>query len=162
MFSNPSATQAPDLHWQFYTKQGNEQMQSGLYAEANKSYLAALELAEIITGNAKRHQAPVEMIHIYVVSCYNLAGSFQKLGSYEEAEQCLLDAYQTTDDIMEDENLLMDARSTGYQGFQASFMQLSDFYGSTGQKEKLVNLIDSSKVKALEFLALVKRNMDCE
>lgn len=160
MLTNSSTTQAPDLHWQFYTKQGNEQMQSGLYIQANKSYLAALELAEIIICNAKHNKAPVEMIHLYVVSCHNLANCFLKLGNYAEAEQCLLDAYQTTDDIMEDENLLMEARSTGYQGFQISFMQLSDFYGSTGQKQKLVNLIESSKAKALEFLALVKKDMN--
>jgi tetratricopeptide (TPR) repeat protein len=161
MLTNSSATQAPDLHWQFYTKQGNEQMQSELYVEANKSYLAALELAEIIICNAKHNKAPVEMIHLYVVSCQNLANCFQKLGNYAEAEQCLIDAYQTTDDIMEDESLLMEARSIGYQGFQMSFMQLSDYYGSIGQKQKLVSLIESSKVKALDFLALVQKNIDC-
>ncbi|TWH55424.1 hypothetical protein [Dulcicalothrix desertica] len=47
---------------------------------------------------------------------------------HKQSSVCLM-LIKPTDDIMEDENLLMEARSTGYQGFQICFMQLSDYYG---------------------------------
>ncbi len=142
----------PNPQWQMHIECGNANMQSGLYPQAQAAYLRAMEVAEKLLSQALSQRNDVDAIHGFVISCQNLAESYCVMGAEKEAERLLLRAHQKALELMEMENLSIPYKAEAYRAFQATLMELVEFYRRTERHEKMAETITESKLYAQNFL----------
>ncbi|MBW4435241.1 MAG: DUF2753 family protein [Pelatocladus maniniholoensis HA4357-MV3] len=99
-----------ELNWQLYTKTGNQRMQAKLYQEAQQAYQQAVDLANSLLSQAKHTATNPDTIHLYVVSCHNLADCFLAMGDAGQAEAILQQAYTEIIDTMNQSSFSMELR----------------------------------------------------
>ncbi len=72
--------------WKFKTKKANELFNQGDYQEALKDYKEAMYRAEVLTiNNQNCSSVGIPSIQVYIISCNNLANTYQELGNIERA-----------------------------------------------------------------------------
>lgn len=147
----------PDPAWVGYTQAGNQHMQSQQPQQARHCYSQALVLAEKLMIKGVRQRQEPDVIHLYAVSCINLADSFQALGEDLEVETVLLKAHSTLVALLEDRTLLLPVRQAAYQGGHKALIQLIEFYDQTQQPAASEAVMTQFKHRSRQFLqALVQ------
>lgn len=142
----------PDPHWQNYTKQGNKQMGKSRYLLACQSYLCALELAESLLNHAKSKLDNPDAIHLYIISCNNLADSYREVKNWQESETYLLKAYDAALEIMNGKSFPLQFKIEAYRGLRINLGHLVDFYRKIGQDSKMQEIIAQTQSQTLDFL----------
>jgi hypothetical protein len=92
------------------------------------------------------------MIHLYVVSCHNLASVQVKKGELSIAESTLHQAYHRPLKLMVNTALPLEFRLEAYQGFFMAFHHLMNFYEPYELCSARDALINHAKPLALNFL----------
>ncbi|BAZ05636.1 hypothetical protein [Calothrix sp. NIES-3974] len=138
--------------WQMHIECGNANMQSGRYPQAQAAYLRAMEVAEKLLSQALSQRNDMDAIHGFVISCQNLAESYCIMGAEKEAERLLLRAHQKALELMEMDNMSIQFRAEAYRAFQATLIELVEFYRRTECHEKMAEKITESKLSAHNFL----------
>ncbi len=76
--------------WKLKTKNANELFNQGNYAEALNDYKEAMYRAEVLTINNKYcNGTDIPFVQVYIISCNNLANTYQELGNIKEAVEIL-------------------------------------------------------------------------
>jgi tetratricopeptide (TPR) repeat protein len=159
MNSTPIDLNTVDPVWKNHIQQGNRQIQAQLYDDAIACYEQALSIAEKILQQATSDLNNFEAIHLYVLSCQNLANCHLVLGQLTEAETCLLKAKSSASDIMGACQLPMELRTQAYCAFYATFKDLVKFYEALGDQDALSEIITQSQEQALSFLQQVEATL---
>jgi len=77
-------------HWKVLTNFANEVFDKGNFEKALSAYENALYRAEVLNNNIRDCiRLKIPFIQVYIVSCNNLANTYEKLGKYKEAEKIL-------------------------------------------------------------------------
>ncbi|MEH2183860.1 hypothetical protein [Nostoc sp.] len=159
MSSTPINLNTVDPVWKNHIQEGNSKMQVKSYYDAIACYQKALTLAEKILQKATSHLTNSEAIHIYVLSCQNLANCHLAVGQLIEAETYLLKAQSSASDIMGASKLPMEFRTQAYCAFYATFQDLVKFYEALGREDEVSEIIMQSKEQALKFLEQVEATL---
>ncbi|MEO0826547.1 MAG: hypothetical protein AAFY67_12935 [Cyanobacteria bacterium J06642_9] len=143
----------PNSTWVRCTEAGNRQMQLGDLKAAQSFYRKALALAEkLIQPTMLQCQQPTSLIHLYLVSCNNLADSCQVLREPEEAEVSLLKAHSRMIVLMNNEGLSSPTRQAAYHGLRRAFNRLASFYSQTQKLEALTKVMVQTKLQSRRFV----------
>lgn len=126
-------------------------MQLKLYHDAIACYQKALTVAQELLQEATSRLSNSEAIHIYVLSCQNLANCHLAVGEVMEAETCLLKAQSNASEMMGASKLPMEFRTQAYYAFHATFQDLIKFYQAVDRQDALCEIIMQSKEQALKF-----------
>lgn len=77
-------------HWQFLTVSNNELFNQGNFEKALSGYKNALYRAEVLNNNISDCiRLKIPFVQVYIISCNNLANTYEELGDKEEAENLL-------------------------------------------------------------------------
>ena len=79
-----------ERHWQALTVSTNELFNKGDFEKALSGYKNALYRAEVLNNNISeciRLKTP--FVQVYIISCNNLANTYEELGNKEDAENLL-------------------------------------------------------------------------
>lgn len=77
-------------HWKVLTTSTNEYFNKGKYEKALTGYKNAFYRAEVLNGHIPDCvRLKIPFIQVYIISCNNLAYTYEKLLKYEEAENML-------------------------------------------------------------------------
>ncbi len=79
-----------ERHWQALTVSSNELFNKGDFEKALSGYKNALYRAEVLNNNISeciRLKTP--FVQVYIISCNNLANTYEELGNKEDAENLL-------------------------------------------------------------------------
>lgn len=144
--------QRADHAWASSIEAGNVHFKNGDYLAAQAFYEQALTLESHLLQTAIQQTYAPETIHLYVISCYNLANVHQRLEQWAKAEEILRQAYDIALNLMTRRALPLPVRAEGYQGFFAAFQRLVEFYGQRSDRASCDALINHAKPLALEFL----------
>ena len=142
----------PAPAWADYTQSGNQHMQRHQPQQARDCYCKALVLAEKLMVEGVRQRQEPDVIHLYAMSCNNLADSFQALGKALEAETILLKSHSTLMALLDDRNLALPVRQEAYQGLHRALAQLIGFYNQTQQPAALEEVTTQFKRHSQQFL----------
>ncbi|MBE9213605.1 hypothetical protein IQ247_13165 [Plectonema cf. radiosum LEGE 06105] len=126
-------------------------MQLKLYHDAIACYPKALTVAQELLQEATSHLSNSEAIHIYVLSCQNLANCHLAVGEVMKAETCLLKAQSSASGMMGASKLPMEFRTQAYYAFHTTFQDLVRFYQAINRQDALGEIIMQSKEQALKF-----------
>ncbi|MEM9007513.1 MAG: hypothetical protein AAGE59_28805 [Cyanobacteria bacterium P01_F01_bin.86] len=149
-----SDSQVPESNrtWVSHTQVGNLRMQLSEFESARRFYRQALALVEsLIKRSFLQYQKP-EIIHMYIVSCHNLANSCRALGELPEAETSLLKAHSTAIAFMNDDQLPSSIRQEAYHAMRRAFNYLAGFYIQTQQTEALAKITMQTKTQGQRFI----------
>jgi tetratricopeptide (TPR) repeat protein len=152
MSSAKNSDKQPDPIWQQYTKEGNSKMKVGSIEEAKASYDRAIAIAENLWQQACEQKCNPETIHLYVITCHNLADCYEAMKLSQRAESYLIEAYRQTLTTMNDINLPLNFRMEAYQGLQMVLRQLIDFYHRTENPEAIASITLESQQQAQKLL----------
>ncbi|QSB29272.1 tetratricopeptide repeat protein [Flavobacterium sp. CLA17] len=87
---NDSCIQHIENHWKSLTVSNNEFFNQGHFEKALSGYKDALYRAEILNNNVEDClRLKIPFIQVYIISCNNLANTYEDLGKKEEAENML-------------------------------------------------------------------------
>ncbi|UII34562.1 tetratricopeptide repeat protein [Fulvivirga ulvae] len=76
--------------WKNKTKSSTELFNKGSFEEALEGYQEALYRAEVLNHNFSNClRVGIPFIQVYVISCNNLANTYEEMGQLEEAEKML-------------------------------------------------------------------------
>lgn len=79
-----------EKHWQLLTVSGNRLFNKGNFEKALSGYKEALYRAEILNNYiADCLRLKIPFIQVYLISCNNLANTYEELGHMEKAEKIL-------------------------------------------------------------------------
>ncbi len=79
-----------ERHWQALTTSTNEIFNQGNFENALSGYKDALYRAEVLNNNISDCiRLKIPFIQVYIISCNNLANTYEELGKLEEAENML-------------------------------------------------------------------------
>lgn len=79
-----------EKYWQELTVSTNELFNKGDFKNALSPYKKALYRAEVLNNNISGCiRLKIPFIQVYVISCNNLANTYEELGNLEEAENML-------------------------------------------------------------------------
>lgn len=79
-----------ESYWQALTLKNNELFNQGMYEQALTGYKDALYRAEVLNNNcADCIRMKIPFLQVYIISCNNLAHTYEELGHLEEAENML-------------------------------------------------------------------------
>ena len=138
--------------WVNYTQAGNHCMQLGHSEEARSLYRQTVALAEkLILRGILQYQKPY-IIHMYIVSCHNLANCCQIMGELPEAETSLLKAYSTAIAFMNNRRLPSSIRQEAYHALNRAFTYLAGFYTQTQQTEALAEITMQTQIQGQRFM----------
>lgn len=77
-------------HWKSLTVSNNEFFNQGHFEKALSGYKDALYRAEILNNNIEDClRLKIPFVQVYIISCNNLANTYEDLGQREEAENML-------------------------------------------------------------------------
>lgn len=77
-------------YWQTLTVSNNDLFANGNFSKALSGYKNALYRSEVLNNNMSQCiRLKIPFIQIYIISCNNLANTYQKLGNHDEAETML-------------------------------------------------------------------------
>ncbi|MBV7441521.1 tetratricopeptide repeat protein [Weeksellaceae bacterium TAE3-ERU29] len=77
-------------YWKFITNKSNELFNKGNFEEALSNYKQALYRAEVLCNNIPNCiKSAIPFMQIYIISCNNVAYTYEKLGKYDKAEHML-------------------------------------------------------------------------
>jgi tetratricopeptide (TPR) repeat protein len=139
--------------WDSYIRTGNDYFNQGNYAISQAQYTQALTLGSHLLQIAVQQEHAPETIHLFIISCFNMANVHEELGQKTEAETLLRQAYDKATDLMTCQTLSLAFRATIYQGFQAAFERLMAFYHQYGDRQSCDALISQAQPLALAFLS---------
>lgn len=142
----------PDARWQACTQTANRLMQEGSYQEAQAAYLQAVQIAEAALTAAESQQDNEHAVHLYAVSCHNLADNFLQLGQSAEAEMLLTKAYQRSLCLMQNDRLPYAFRWEAMRALQQVALQRIDFYRRQGQTDAVAVVLSQSSGQIQSFL----------
>ena len=142
----------PDPAWVDYTQAGNQYMQHHQPQQARDCYCKALVLAEKMMREGVCQRQEPDVIHLYAVSCNNLAESFQALNEDLEAETILLKSHSTLMALLDDRSLALPVRQEAYRGLHRALAQLIGFYNQTQQPAALEEVTTQFKRHSQQFL----------
>ncbi|WAL62160.1 DUF2753 family protein [Thermocoleostomius sinensis] len=145
--------EARELQWQLYTKTGNQRMQANLYHEAQQAYHQAWELAEWLLEKAEKNATHPDAIHLYVVSCHNLADNWLTLGDAQQAEMILRKAFDRVIQIMTDKGSSNPRRLEAFKALKAISFEIDSFYRKLGQIARAEQTFERAITLAQDFLA---------
>lgn len=87
---NDSCIQHIENHWKSLTVSNNEFFNQGHFQKALAGYKDALYRAEILNNNVEYClRLKIPFIQVYIISCNNLANTYEDMGQKEEAENML-------------------------------------------------------------------------
>lgn len=138
--------------WTFWTQAGNTCFHNNDYPKAKSYYLQALRFAEQSLQASEQSRHNSGSIHLYVVSCHNLASVQAQQGEVSIAESTLHQAYHRLLKLMVNTDLPLQFRLEAYQGFFMAFRHLIDFYQPYEPCSARDALINHAKPLALSFL----------
>ncbi len=76
--------------WKIKTKSANKLFNQGNYQEALNDYKEAMYRAEVLTiNNENCKNVGIPFVQVYVISCNNLANTYQELGEVKKAMKIL-------------------------------------------------------------------------
>lgn len=79
-----------EKYWQSLTVSNNEHFNKGNFEKALSGYKDALYRAEVLNNNIPDCiRLKIPFIQVYIISCNNLANTYEELGNLEEAENML-------------------------------------------------------------------------
>jgi tetratricopeptide (TPR) repeat protein len=79
-----------EKHWQALTVSSNELFNKGNFEKALSGYKDALYRAEVLNNNISDCiRLIIPFVQVYIISCNNLANTYEELGKKEEAENLL-------------------------------------------------------------------------
>lgn len=79
-----------ERYWQALTVANNELFNKGDFEKALSGYKDALYRAEVLNNHIKDCvRLKIPFIQVYIISCNNLANTYEELGKLEEAENML-------------------------------------------------------------------------
>lgn len=79
-----------ERYWQSLTVSNNEHFNKGNFEKALSGYKDALYRAEVLNNNIPDCiRLKIPFIQVYIISCNNLANTYEELGKLEEAENML-------------------------------------------------------------------------
>ncbi|OFM81164.1 tetratricopeptide repeat protein [Weeksella sp. HMSC059D05] len=79
-----------EKYWQALTVANNELFNKGDFEKALSGYKDALYRAEVLNNHIKDCvRLKIPFIQVYIISCNNLANTYEELGKLEEAENML-------------------------------------------------------------------------
>ncbi|WP_310481042.1 hypothetical protein [Chamaesiphon sp. VAR_48_metabat_403] len=150
--------------WQEYTQQGNQFIKLGALAQppnpntdrARAVYNSAMSVAEKLWQQAQARRTNPEIIHIYVISCYNLA-DYYAANNLSHAEDLLMDAYDVALLTMQDANFDLDFQLEAYQSFQTVLRHLVDFYVRQHNHKKMTAISIAAGRQARQFLSSINK-----
>lgn len=145
--------------WSSYIEAGNGHFRDGDYLAAQDLYEQALTLGRQLLQAAVQQTHAPETIHLYIVSCFNMANVHQQLEQRTEAERMLRQAYDTALALMTCQTLSLNFRATVYQGFSAAFGKLIEFYGQRGDSLSSDALVSHAQPLVLELLREVSGSL---
>jgi tetratricopeptide (TPR) repeat protein len=152
MSSANNQSKQPDPLWEQYTKEGNSQIQVGAIEEAKVSYHKAIAIAENLWQQSCEQRCNPETIHLYVITCHNLADCYEAMKLNQRAESYLLQAYRQTLTTIEDTGLPLNFRIEAYQGLQMVLRQSIAFYSRTDNHEAIAQILLESQQKAQKLV----------
>lgn len=77
-------------HWKTLTIASNDLFKKGNYKKALSGYKDALYRAEVLNNNISDCiRLKTEFVQVYIISCNNLANTFEKLNNKKETEKLL-------------------------------------------------------------------------
>lgn len=138
--------------WTFWTQAGNTCFYNNDYLNAKNYYLQALQFAEQSLQDIEHPSYDSGTIHLYVVSCHNLASVQVKQGEISTAESTLHQAYHRPLKLMVNTALPLEFRLDAYRGFFVAFHHLMNFYKPYEPCSARDALINHAKPLALDFL----------
>jgi hypothetical protein len=150
--------------WQTYTQQGNRFMKLGALAQppnpnpdrARAVYHSAMSVAKKLWQQAQARRTNPEIIHIYVISCYNLA-DYYEANNLSHAEDLLIDAYDRALLTMQDPNFDLDFQLEAYQSFQTVLRHLVDFYDRQHNHQAMTAISLQARQQARQFLSSLNK-----
>lgn len=79
-----------ERYWKTLTTSSNEQFNQQNYLEALKGYKEALYRAEVLNNHWKQcFRLKIPVLQVYLISCNNLAYTYEELGDLEKAQAFL-------------------------------------------------------------------------
>jgi tetratricopeptide (TPR) repeat protein len=138
--------------WVSFIETGNHYFENGDYPAAQLQYQQALALGTQLLQTAAQQVHAPEMIHLYIISCNNIANIHQQLNQQTEAEAVLRQAYNTALTLINRNTLPLTFRSEIYNGFHSAFQRLMEFYAQQGDRQSVDELIYQAQPIALKFL----------
>ncbi|MCX7549009.1 tetratricopeptide repeat protein [Xanthomarina sp. F1114] len=79
-----------EKHWQALTVSSNELFNKRKYKKALSGYKDALYRSEVLNNNVSDCiRLKIPFVQVYIISCNNLANTYQELGEKEQAENML-------------------------------------------------------------------------
>ena len=145
--------------WQAYTKQGNQFMKLALAQPPNQQveqaqsvYDRAIDLAKEIWHQAQAQNSHPEAIHIYTISCHNLADYYEAVNRDRHAEDLLLDAFARTLSTMQNPDLAPDFQMEAYRSLHMVLHQLVDFYDRHQNPDAATKITLQAGKQARQFL----------
>lgn len=150
--------------WQEYTQQGNQLVKLGALAQplnpntdrARTAYNSAMSVAKKLWQQAQARRTNPEIIHIYVISCYNLA-DYYTANNLSHAEDLLLDAYDIASLMMQDPHFDLDFQLEAYQSFQTVLRHLADFYDRQHNHQQMTAISLQAGRQARQFLSSLNK-----
>jgi tetratricopeptide (TPR) repeat protein len=139
-----------ELHWQFYSRMGNHQMQESFHVDAQRSYRRALEVAELMLQTAQEHP---DVVHPYVVSHHNLADCLVQLGNTQQADGVLRQAFDRIIELMNDETMAMELRFEALRALRANSFERYQFYRESEQPLKAEEVMQQAMAQSTDFIS---------
>ncbi|MBW4698408.1 MAG: DUF2753 domain-containing protein [Aphanocapsa lilacina HA4352-LM1] len=155
---NPSNTPPPppDPAWKACTCRANHSLQQGCHQQAEAEYRQATALAETLLQTARVRLDNAHAIHVYAISCHNLAMVYTKLECNFLAEAALLAAHGAAVGMLEDAGLPQAFRWEALGALRANMFQFIDFYRNLGRKADLDAIVERSTAPAIRFLSTLQ------
>ncbi len=145
--------------WQAYTRQGNQFMKLALaqppnpqVEQAQSVYDRAIDLAKEMWHQAQAQNCHPETIHIYAISCHNLADYYEAVNRNPHAEDLLLEAFDRTLSTMQDPDLAPDFQMEAYRSLHMVLQQLVDFYDRHQNPNAATKIVLKAGQQARQFL----------
>ncbi|PMB14687.1 DUF2753 family protein [Fischerella thermalis] len=153
MQGDQNCYESHEWNWQLYTKTGNQRMQANLYQEAQQAYQQAVDLAKSLLSQAKHTATHPDAIHVYVVSCHNLADCFLAMGDARQAEAILQQAYTEIIDTMNQSSFSKDLRFEALKALKIASCEMHSFYQQQNQLTSANKVMQDAIASAKVFLA---------
>ena len=153
--------------WQEYTKQGNQLMKLALaqprdsqFEQAQSGYDRAMVVAKKMWAQAQAQNSHPETIHIYTISCHNLADYYEAVNRNRQAEDLLLDAFSRTLSTMQDPQFAADFQMEAYRSLHMVLHQVVDFYDRHQNPNAGTPIVLQAGRQARQFLDRLNESPD--
>lgn len=116
-----------EKYWQTLTVVNNELFNKGDFEEALSGYKDALYRAEVLNNHIPDcMRLKIPFIQVYIISCNNLANTYEELGKLEEAENIRKRTIYYLLHLAGNKNLNMDEIQSELKRATLSYMQFAE------------------------------------